>query len=95
MIGEVVSHYRIIEKLGEGGMGVVYRSHDTTLERSVAIKILPDTLAADPERLACFEREAQLLAALNHPNTATIYGLEQAEGKQFIVIELVEGETLS
>ena len=77
-----------------GGMGEVYRAHDRSLGRQVAIKVLPEEFFADPERLARFEREAKLLAALNHPNIAAIHGLEEAEGKRFLVLELVEGETL-
>jgi eukaryotic-like serine/threonine-protein kinase len=95
MIGNMISRYRIIEKLGAGGMGEVYRAADLNLDRQVAIKILPDTFAGDPERLARFEREAKLLASLNHPNIAAIHGLEEAEGKRFLVLELVEGETLA
>jgi len=95
MIGTTLSHYRITEKLGAGGMGVVYRAEDTNLNRQVAIKVLPDIFSGDPERLARFEREAKLLASLNHPNIATIYGLEQADGKRFLAMELVEGETLA
>jgi serine/threonine protein kinase/Tol biopolymer transport system component len=94
-IGRIISHYRIIEKLGEGGMGVVYRAEDTNLNREVAIKVLPDIFSGDPERLARFEREAKLLASLNHPNIAAIHGLEEAGGKRFLVLELVEGETLA
>src|SRR5512136_1587428 len=94
-IGETISHYRIIEKLGAGGMGVVDRAEDTNLNRRVAIKMLPEMFSGDPERMARFEREAKLLASLNHPNIATIHGLEQAEGKRFLVMELVEGETLA
>jgi serine/threonine protein kinase/sugar lactone lactonase YvrE len=93
--GQSVSHYRVGEKLGAGGMGVVYRAEDTNLNRDVAIKVLPDIFRGDPERLARFEREAKLLASLNHPNIATIHGLEQAEGHRFLVMELVEGETLA
>src|SRR5512136_2210353 len=95
MIGTSLSHYRITEKLGEGGMGEVYRAEDTNLSRQVAIKVLPDIFAGDPERLARFEREAKLLASLNHPNIASIYGLEEANGKRFLVLELVEGLTLA
>ena len=95
MIGTTLSRYRITEKLGAGGMGVVYRAEDTNLNRQVAIKVLPDIFSGDPERLARFEREAKLLASLNHSNIATIHGLEQAEGKRFLVMELVEGETLA
>src|SRR5579872_4510152 len=90
MIGSTIAHYRITSKLGEGGMGAVYRATDTRLNRDVAIKVLPDFFACDTDRLARFEREAQLLAALNHPNIAAIYGLEGAA----IVMELVEGEML-
>src|SRR5512136_3057616 len=95
MIGKTLGHYRIIEKLGAGGMGVVYRAEDKTLDRQVAIKVLPEAFTGDPERLARFAREAKLLASLNHPNIAAIHGLEEAEGKRFLVLELVEGETLA
>jgi serine/threonine-protein kinase len=97
---EHVGSYRVLEKLGEGGMGEVYRARDTRLQRNVAIKILPEIFAADPERLARFEREAQMLAALNHPNIAQIYGVEEgpAEAGHYVralVMELVEGPTLA
>ena len=95
MIGRTLSHYRITDKLGQGGMGEVYRAEDTNLSRQVAIKVLPVEFAHDAERLARFEREAKLLASLNHPNIASIYGLEQAGGKPFLVLELVEGQTLT
>lgn len=94
-IGKTISHYRILEKLGQGGMGEVFLAHDTSLDRKVALKFLPDIFSADPERLARFEREAKLLASLNHPNIATIHGLEQADGKRFLAMELVEGQTLA
>ncbi|MBZ5500365.1 MAG: serine/threonine-protein kinase [Acidobacteriia bacterium] len=94
-IGRTISHYRINEKLGEGGMGVVFRAEDLTLNRQVAIKVLPEMFSGDPERMARFEREAKLLASLNHPNIASIHGMEEAEGKRFIVMELAEGETLA
>src|SRR5437763_2812771 len=86
-----IAHYRIIDKLGEGGMGTVYRATDTKLNREVAVKVLPDTFAADPDRLARFAREAQVLASLNHPNIATIHGVEE----QALILELVEGPTLA
>jgi serine/threonine protein kinase len=95
MIGKSLGHYQITEKLGEGGMGVVYQARDTFLDRKVALKFLPDIFSGNPERLARFEREAKLLASLNHPNIATIYGLEQADGKRFLAMELVEGDTLA
>jgi eukaryotic-like serine/threonine-protein kinase len=95
MIGTSLSHYRITEKLGQGGMGEVYRAEDTNLSRQVAIKVLPDEFAHDAERLARFQREAQVLASLSHPNIATLYGLEESDGKRFIVMELVEGQTLA
>ncbi|MDA2931188.1 serine/threonine protein kinase [Acidobacteria bacterium AH-259-O06] len=95
MLGKTLSHYRILEKLGEGGMGEVYRAEDTTLKREVAIKVLPEQFTQDPQRLARFEREAQLLASLNHPNIAAIHSFEHADGLHFLVLELVEGETLA
>ena len=95
MIGKTLGHYRVGEQLGRGGMGEVYLADDLNLNRKVALKFLPDAFAGDPERMARFEREAKLLASLNHPNIAAIYGLEQAEGKRFLVLELVEGETLA
>src|SRR5438552_18034174 len=85
-----IAHYCITAKLGEGGMGEVYRATDAKLNRDVAIKVLPEAFAQDPDRMARFEREAQLLAALNHPNIAAIYGVEQGA----LVMELVEGENL-
>ena len=95
MIGKTLAHYNITAKLGAGGMGEVYRANDTRLSRDVAIKVLPPEFAKDEQRLARFEREAQLLASLNHPNIAAIHGLEEAEGERFLVLELVEGETLA
>ena len=95
MIGKTISHYRIGQKLGQGGMGEVWLAQDSTLDRKVALKFLPDIFLGDSERLARFEREAKLLASLNHHNIATIYGLEQADGKRFLAMELVEGETLA
>ena len=81
--------------LGAGGMGEVYRAHDSKLERDVAIKILPSAFTSHPDRLARFEREARMLAALNHPNICAIYGFEEADGIRFLILELVEGETLA
>lgn len=89
------NQYEILEKLGRGGMGEVYRAFDKNLERQVAIKVLPEEFSKDKERMARFEREAKLLAALNHPNIASIHGLDESEGQRFLVLELVEGETLS
>ncbi|TDI28005.1 MAG: serine/threonine protein kinase, partial [Acidobacteria bacterium] len=93
--GQILSHYRIVEKIGEGGMGQVYRAEDNHLGREVAIKVLPEEFASDSERLARFEREAKLLASLNHPNVAAVYGFDEVEGTRFLVLELVEGEDLS
>ena len=93
--GTRVGVYDIDSLLGEGGMGEVYRARDTRLQRSVAIKILPSTFAADQERLARFEREAQVLASLNHPNIAQIYGVEETGGGLALVMELVDGPTLA
>ncbi|MGD8328276.1 MAG: protein kinase [Acidobacteriota bacterium] len=94
MIGRSLGIYEVTELLGKGGMGEVYRARDPKLKRDVAIKVLPEALAGDPQRLARFEREAQLLASLNHANIAAIYGLDEADGTRFLVLELVEGETL-
>ncbi len=95
LIGRTLGHYRIVEKIGEGGMGVVYRAHDERLDRDVAIKVLPEEVAADPERLVRFEREAKLLASLNHPNIATLHGLEEEGSLRFLVMEVVDGESLA
>lgn len=95
MIGKSLAHYEVVSKLGAGGMGEVYRARDSRLDRDVAIKILPESLAHDPERLARFEREAKLLASLNHTNIAAIHGLDQSDSTRFLVLELVEGEDLS
>ncbi len=92
--GTRLGPYEILSPLGAGGMGEVYRARDTRLERDVAIKLLSDALSKDPEHLARFEREARVLAALNHPHIAAIYGLEENDGMRFLVLELVEGESL-
>ena len=92
--GTRLGKYEIAAPLGVGGMGEVYRAHDTTLDRDVAIKVLPDAFATDPERLARFEREAKVLASLNHPNIAAIYGLEKSGETPALILELVEGPTL-
>ncbi|MBZ5556035.1 MAG: serine/threonine protein kinase [Acidobacteriia bacterium] len=91
----VLSHYRLTELIGEGGMGTVWRARDTVLGRDVALKLLAKSLTANPERLAAFEREARTLAALNHPNIVTIYSVEQADDARFLTMELVEGQTLA
>ncbi len=94
MIGESLGTFKISGKLGEGGMGQVFRAQDSKLGREVAIKVLPEAVVQDPERLARFEREAKVLASLNHPNIGAIYGLEEVDGKPFLILELVEGSTL-
>ncbi len=93
--GRTLSHYSLVEKIGEGGMGEVWKARDSVLDRSVAVKILPPAFAEDSERLARFRREAKLLASLNHPHIAAIHGLEESEGVRFLVLELVPGETLA
>src|SRR5215470_7447967 len=93
--GSRVGHYEVAALLGAGGMGEVFRARDSRLGREVAIKALPDSLAHDSERLARFEREARLLASLSHPNIAGIFGLEEAEGRRYLVLEFVEGQTLA
>ena len=93
--GARLGPYEVTARIGVGGMGEVYRATDTNLGRQVAIKVLPDTFAQDPERLARFDREAKTLASLNHPNIAIIHGLEKADGIRALVMELVEGSTLA
>jgi serine/threonine protein kinase len=94
-VGRQLGPYTILARLGAGGMGEVYRARDSKLGRDVAIKILPRVFTSDPERLARFAREARILAALNHPHIGAIYGVEDADGVQALVLELVEGETLA
>src|SRR5439155_27069463 len=95
MIGSKLAHYEITSHLGSGGMGDVYQATDSKLGRSVAIKLLPEAFARDSDRVARFDREARILASLNHPNIAAIYGLECVEAQNFLVMELVAGETLA
>ncbi|MBZ0267825.1 serine/threonine-protein kinase [bacterium] len=94
MIGKTLAHYKVTEKIGAGGMGEVYRATDTKLGRDVALKMLPAAFAQDAERMARFQREAQVLASLNHPNIGAIYGLDEHDGARFLVLELIEGPTL-
>ena len=91
MIGQTISHYRVVEKLGGGGMGEVYRATDIRLGRDVALKVLPPDMASDPDRLARFQREARAVAALNHPNVVTLYSVEESDKVHFITMELIEG----
>src|SRR5262245_45242565 len=95
MIGTVLGHYQITAHLGSGGMGDVYQATDTKLGRSVAVKFLPEVSIHDTERVARFQRVARVLASLNHPNIAAIYGLEESAGRTFLVMELVPGDTLA
>ena len=94
MIGKTFSQYKILSKLGAGGMGEVYLAEDLNLKRQVALKVMPPEMADHPERLRRFKREAEAVAALNHPNIVTIHTIEEIEGRRFLIMELVEGESL-
>ena len=94
LVGRTLAHYRIDCAIGAGGMGEVYRATDTKLGREVALKVLPQSVAGDPERLARFQREARALASLNHPNVVTLYSVEESDGTHFLTMELIDGRPL-
>src|SRR5262249_36820646 len=93
--GAAIGPYKIDREIGRGGMGVVFLAHDTRLGRTVALKALPEDVAGDPDRLQRFEREARVLASLSHPNVASIFGLEESQGRRYLALEHIEGETLA
>src|SRR5215470_2917901 len=94
MIRKTISHYEILEKLGEGGMGIVYKARDTRLDRFVALKVLPSHLLVSSEEVARFQQEAKAISSLNHPNIATIYDVDQSDGQNFLVLEYLSGGTV-